>query len=57
MQILETLKLANDCLVVFIDDTGDPAYRDRVNPVFGLGGCAVLVRDLDPINPPAVGEG
>jgi hypothetical protein len=48
-QILDTLKLPNDCMVVFIDDTGDPAYRDQVNPVFGLGGCAVLVRDLDPL--------
>jgi hypothetical protein len=36
-----------NCLLAFLDDTGDPAYRDPINPVFGLGGCAVLVRDLD----------
>ena len=28
---------AADCLLVFIDDTGDPAYCDPINPIFGLG--------------------
>jgi hypothetical protein len=41
------LKLPPEALVVFIDDTGDETFHDPVNPVFGLGGCAVLGRDLD----------
>jgi Protein of unknown function (DUF3800) len=44
-QIFEALKTSADSLLL-IDDTGDPAYRDPVNPIFGLGGCAVLARDL-----------
>jgi hypothetical protein len=36
-----------DCLLVFADETGDPAYRDPANPVFGLGGCTVIARDVD----------
>ena len=46
-QFTEHLVPAGDALLAFIDDTGDPAYRDPVNPVFGLGGCVVLARDLD----------
>jgi hypothetical protein len=46
-QFIEHLVPAGDALLAFIDDTGDPAYRDPVNPVFGLGGCVVLARDLD----------
>jgi hypothetical protein len=45
--IVDALNPSADCLLAFIDDTGDPTYRDPVNPVFGLGGCAVLARDLD----------
>lgn len=33
--------------VLFIDDTGDDALRDPLNPVFGLGGCAVMGDQLD----------
>jgi Protein of unknown function (DUF3800) len=45
--VFEEFKPPPDCLLSFIDDTGDPACRDPVNPVFGLGGCAVMARDLD----------
>lgn len=30
-------------LLVALDDTGEPSTRDRGHPVFGLGGCAILV--------------
>jgi hypothetical protein len=36
-----------DCLLSFINEVVDPTYRDPVNPVFGLGGCAVMAGDLD----------
>jgi hypothetical protein len=42
------LTLADDCLVVFIDDTGHEALV-KGHPVYGLGGCAALVRDLNRI--------
>lgn len=32
-------------LVISIDDTGDDIFSDKNFPVFGLAGCAVLVRD------------
>jgi len=37
--------LTGSTLVVAIDDTGEEAFADPHFPVFGLGGCAVLVRD------------
>lgn len=40
------LKLPDDCLVVFVDDTGHEALLPD-QPVYGLGGCAVLAQDLD----------
>jgi hypothetical protein len=42
------LALPDRCLAVFVDDTG---HEDLVDgqPVYGLGGCAVLSRDLDRI--------
>jgi hypothetical protein len=46
-RVFEELKTSANCLLVFVDDTGDPAYRDPINPIFGLGGCAVMARDLD----------
>jgi len=46
-RLIEAMPDPPNCLLVFVDDTGDPAYRDPVNPVFGLGGCAVLARDLE----------
>lgn len=40
------LMLPNDCLAVFADDTGHEALVPD-QPVYGLGGCAVLAQDLD----------
>jgi hypothetical protein len=40
------LVLSSDCLVVFVDDTGHEALVEG-HPVYGLGGCAAMARDLD----------
>jgi hypothetical protein len=37
--------LSENTLVVVIDDTGQEEFRDPNFPVFGIGGCAFLVRD------------
>jgi hypothetical protein len=39
------LVLPDRCLVVFVDDTGQALVAGH--PVYGLGGCAALARDLD----------
>ena len=39
------LTLGVDTLVVALDDTGHEAFADSNHPVFGLGGCAFLVKD------------
>jgi hypothetical protein len=36
----------DDCLTVFVDDTGHEALIEG-QPVYGLGGCAVLAGELD----------
>jgi hypothetical protein len=41
------LDIPSDALVVYVDETGDPVYGNPRNPVFGLGGCAVLGREID----------
>jgi hypothetical protein len=40
-----TLVLPDRCLAVFVDDTGHEALVPG-HPVYGLGGCAVMGRDL-----------
>jgi hypothetical protein len=40
------LTLPDDCLAVFVDDTGHEALL-KDHPVYGLGGCAALACDLD----------
>ncbi len=40
------LVLPDRCLAVFVDDTGHEALVTG-HPVYGLGGCAALARDLD----------
>jgi hypothetical protein len=40
------LVLPDQCLAVFVDDTGHEALVAG-HPVYGLGGCAALARDLD----------
>jgi hypothetical protein len=42
------LKLPNDCLAVFADDTGHETLVEG-QPVYGLGGCAVLAQNLDAV--------
>jgi hypothetical protein len=42
----EALVVSDKCLVFYIDDTGHEKLA-RNHPVYGLGGCAVLGRDLD----------
>ena len=42
------LSLPDDCLVVFVDDTGHEALL-KDHAVYDLGGCAALARDLDRI--------
>jgi len=37
--------LTESTLVVAIDDTGNENFKDLKHPVFGLGGCAFMVRD------------
>lgn len=40
------LMLRDRCLAVFVDDTGHEALV-REQPVYGLGGCAALGRDIE----------
>ena len=40
------LVLRDRCLAVFVDDTGHEALV-REQPVYGLGGCAALGRDIE----------
>jgi hypothetical protein len=42
----EHLILPDRCLAVFVDDTGHEALV-KGHPVYGLGGCAVMGRDLE----------
>ncbi len=47
--VLETdagvVELPADCFVVFVDETGHELLSDPRYPVFGFGGCGVLVSD------------
>jgi hypothetical protein len=42
----ENLILPDRCLAVYVDDTGHEALMPE-HSVYGLGGCAVMGRDLD----------
>lgn len=42
------LILPNDCLAVFVDDTGHEALV-KGQPVYGLGGCAVMACNLNDV--------
>ncbi len=39
------LRLGENTLLIAIDDTGHEEFQDPNHKVFGLGGCAVLVKD------------
>lgn len=41
------LDIPPDALVVYVDEAGDPLYGNPSNPMFGLGGCAVLGREIE----------
>jgi hypothetical protein len=41
-----TLAIPDRCLAVFVDDTGHEDFPEG-HPVYGLGGCAALGRDLE----------
>jgi hypothetical protein len=41
---LEQLFIPDRCLTFFVDDTGHEAFKGQ--PMYGLGGCAVLGRDI-----------
>jgi hypothetical protein len=43
------LSLPNNCLAVFIDDTGNELLKDPMQKVFGLGGCAIIASQLDTV--------
>lgn len=43
---MTTLHLPPTCFVAFVDETGHEWLRDKKHPVYGLGGCGVLARDL-----------
>lgn len=43
----DSVVLEPTCLLVFLDETGDELFSDPRHPVFGLGGCAILVADYD----------
>jgi hypothetical protein len=42
------LTIADQSLVVFVDDTGHEALMQG-HPVHGLGGCAIMASDLDSV--------
>lgn len=48
MICMTTLNLPPACLTIFVDDTGHEALV-KDHPVYGLGGCAILGRDLDAV--------
>lgn len=41
--------LEDDCLLVFIDETGGESLSDPNCPIFGLGGCAMVVSHYEKI--------
>lgn len=45
---MTALNLSPGCLAIFVDDTGHEALVEG-HPVYGLGGCAVLARDLEAV--------
>jgi hypothetical protein len=48
MMRMTNLNLSPACLTIFVDDTGHEALVEG-HPVYGLGGCAILGRDLETV--------
>jgi hypothetical protein len=44
----EELIPANDCLLVFVDETGHETFAGD-QPYYGLGGCAVMIAAYEPL--------
>lgn len=44
-----TLKVHPHCLMFFVDETGHEEFADPNHPVFGLGGCAIMVAAIDEV--------
>jgi hypothetical protein len=40
------LQVHPNCLMFFMDETGHEEFADQTHPVFGIGGCAVMARDM-----------
>src|ERR1051325_9762149 len=45
----ERLQVHPHCLMFFVDETGHETFADPKNPVFGMGGCALLAASIDPM--------
>lgn len=43
------LKVHPHCLMFFIDDTGHEGFADPRHPVFGLGGCAIMMAAIEDV--------
>src|SRR5262249_50960205 len=48
-EIDRQLLVRPDCLMFFCDDTGHEDFRDPQFPVFGIGGCGLMARALEPM--------
>ena len=40
------LQVHPNCLMFFMDETGHEEFADRAYPVFGIGGIAIMARDV-----------
>jgi hypothetical protein len=40
------LQVRPNCLIFFMDETGHEEFADPAHPVFGIGGCAIMARDV-----------
>lgn len=47
IQTLDIGQLEENTLLVFLDETGDEELKDNNHPIFGYGGCAVMLEDYN----------
>ncbi|NCB51156.1 MAG: hypothetical protein EOM54_04645 [Clostridia bacterium] len=43
------LKASPNTALIFLDETGDELLSDPIYPIFGFGGCCILVKDYNDI--------
>ena len=43
----ELITFGRETFLIFIDETGEENFNDQQYPIFGLGGCASLVKDYE----------